>query len=86
MLRLNLDSHGYRVLKVQDGYKAHELVISAHPDLILLDVMLPGLDDFELCRALRSKEETANIPIIMLTAKSDELDVVLGLDLVQTIM
>ncbi|HAP31712.1 MAG TPA: DNA-binding response regulator [Firmicutes bacterium] len=81
LLRFNLDKNGYCVVIAGDGYKAIDLAAEKRPDLILLDVMLPGMDGFELCRMLRASEETKEIPIIMLTAKGDELDVVLGLEL-----
>ncbi|RJX28986.1 MAG: DNA-binding response regulator [Dethiobacter sp.] len=81
LLRFNLENQGYRVITAEEGYKAQELVEKLKPDLILLDIMLPGLDGYEVCRILRSNKELENIPIIMLTAKSEELDVVLGLEL-----
>ena len=81
LLRFNLDNHGYCVVIAGDGYKAIDLAAEKRPDLILLDIMLPGMDGFELCRMLRACEDTKEIPIIMLTAKGDELDVVLGLEL-----
>lgn len=81
LLRFNLDNHGYGVVIAGDGYKAIDLAAAKRPDLILLDIMLPGMDGFELCRLLRAAEDTKDIPIIMLTAKGDELDVVLGLEL-----
>ena len=54
--------------------------IREHPDLIVLDIMLPGVDGLEICRQLRREDETATVPIIMLTAKSDEIDKVVGLE------
>ncbi|MBN1261722.1 MAG: response regulator transcription factor [Anaerolineae bacterium] len=76
-LEYNLTRQGYRVTTAKDGPRALELARSEQPDLILLDVMLPGLDGFEVCRILR--QET-NIPILMLTAKVDEIDKVVGLE------
>jgi len=81
LLRFNLDKNGYCVAIAGDAYKAIDLAAQKRPDLILLDIMLPGMDGFDLCRMLRANEETKEIPIIMLTAKGDELDVVLGLEL-----
>jgi two-component system alkaline phosphatase synthesis response regulator PhoP len=81
LLRFNLENQGYVVMTAEEGYKALELVKKVKPDLILLDIMLPGIDGYEVCRTLRNSEGLENIPIIMLTAKSEELDVVLGLEL-----
>jgi len=81
LLRFNLENHGYMVITAEEGYKALELAPKVKPDLILLDIMLPGVDGYEVCRNLRQMDNLKNIPIIMLTAKSEELDVVLGLEL-----
>lgn len=81
LLRFNLEKHGYMVVTAEEGYKALELAPKIKPDLILLDIMLPGLDGYEVCQSLRKMEEMEKVPIIMLTAKSEELDVVLGLEL-----
>ena len=69
---------GYCVQTATDGAKACELALSAHFDLILLDLMLPGVDGYEVCRRVRA---TSMVPIIMLTARDDEIDKVLGLEL-----
>lgn len=69
---------GYKTLSALDGEKGLEMALTENPDLILLDVMLPGLDGFEVCRKVRDKSD---VPIIMLTAKEDEVDKVLGLEL-----
>jgi two-component system phosphate regulon response regulator PhoB len=80
LLRYNLEREGYRVLEAQDGEEA--LLISAEekPDLVLLDWMLPQLSGIEVCRRLRSRQETRNVPIIMLTARGEEGDRIRGLD------
>ncbi|NMM98353.1 MtrAB system response regulator MtrA [Bifidobacterium olomucense] len=77
MLSLVLENEGFRTVTCMDGLRAVEMFPTVQPDLILLDVMLPGLDGTEVARRIR---ETSNVPIIMLTAKSDTLDVVAGLE------
>ena len=77
-LRYNFEREGYRVASAADGLQALELAGSERPDAVILDVMLPGLDGFEVCRALR-REST--VPILMLTAKDEEVDKVVGLEL-----
>ena len=81
LLRYNLEREGYRVTAVGRGEHALKVAESRHVDLILLDLMLPGMDGLEVCRALRSRSETAAIPIVMVTAKGEEADVVAGLEL-----
>ncbi len=77
-LAYNLQREGYRVLIAQDGPTAVRLAYSARPDLLLLDLMLPGLTGFEVCRAVRRE---LLIPILILSARADEADRVQGLDL-----
>ncbi len=77
-LSYNLIKEGYTVSAAADGRRALELVETDAPDLVLLDIMLPGLDGFEVCRAIR-KEHT--VPIIMLTARDDVVDKVVGLEI-----
>ena len=81
LLSFNLEASGYRVVTAATGEDA--LVVCAHerPALVLLDIMLPGIDGMEVCRRLKSAPTTADIPIIMLTAKGDEVDKILGLEL-----
>jgi DNA-binding response OmpR family regulator len=78
-LQENLAFEGYEVLAAGNGNQGLALALAHHPDLILLDIMLPGLNGFEVCRRLRQKGLTT--PIIFLTARSDEADKVRGLDL-----
>lgn len=78
-LRDNLKFEGYEPLEAVDGVAALQVAKTQRPDLILLDIMLPKLDGFEVCRQVR--ETGSNIPIIMLTARSQEIDVVRGLEL-----
>jgi len=78
ILKFNLEKSGYRVLTAFDGEEGYRLAIGEKPDLILLDVMLPKMDGFEVCKKVREKQST---PIIMLTARDEEVDKVLGLEL-----
>jgi len=78
LVKLYLDRDGYRVLTAYDGVEALHLAQENHPDLIVLDLMLPGIDGFEVCRALR---EDSDVPIIMLTARTADQDKLTGLGL-----
>ena len=77
-LAYNLSRQGYSVQAVGDGLTALEIARKIHPDLVLLDLMLPGMDGFEVCRILRQE---MNIPILILTARDDEIDRVIGLEI-----
>lgn len=81
LLTYHLRSGGFEVATSQNGTKALEMVRSQLPDLILLDLMLPGLDGFEVCKEIKRDVKTASIPVIMLTARGDEVDRVVGLEL-----
>lgn len=81
LISYNLKQAGYDVTPACDGAQALELIKTVAPDLILLDVMLPEMDGFSLCRVFKSAPATSSIPIIMLTAKAAEIDRVLGLEL-----
>ncbi|MBE7050580.1 MAG: response regulator transcription factor [Ruminococcaceae bacterium] len=78
ILKINLEKNGYKVIVAYDGETAAEMAYSQEPDLILLDVMLPKMDGFSVCRKIREKMA---VPIIMLTAREEEVDKVLGLEL-----
>jgi two-component system phosphate regulon response regulator PhoB len=80
LLQYNLDKEGYRVVVASDGEEALVLVDEQLPDLILLDWMLPKVSGIEVCRRLRSRNETRNVPILMLTARGEESDRIRGLD------
>lgn len=81
LIRYNLVKEGFDRIKLCDsGEAALEQAVEFKPDLILLDLMLPGMDGFSVCRRLRRDSRTASTPIIMLTAKSEESDVVAGLE------
>ena len=81
LITYNLQRNGYGILAASNGNEAIEIAQREQPDLILLDLMLPGLEGTEVARRLKSDSRTATIPIIMLTAKSEETDVVVGLTL-----
>ena len=81
LIRYNLEKGGYQVLTAQSGEVALEKVISEIPDLVLLDLMLPGVDGIEVCRQINGDVATKHIPVIMLTAKAEEMDVVIGLEI-----
>ncbi len=81
LLRLTLEKDHYQVRTVADGHSAFELIQRDPPDLVVLDVMLPSIDGLEVCRRIRQGERTARIPVLMLSAKSEEVDRVLGLEL-----
>jgi two-component system alkaline phosphatase synthesis response regulator PhoP len=80
LLKYNLAAEGYEMMMATDGLQALELA-SSSPDLIILDVMLPGKDGWEVIRQLRQNENTKRIPVIFLTAKGGEVDEVVGLEL-----
>lgn len=81
LVRFNLEREGYQVLTAMDGDTALAAARREVPDLIVLDVMLPGLDGLDVCRALHETAATKNIPIIMLSARAEEVDRVLGLEI-----
>jgi DNA-binding response OmpR family regulator len=76
----NLEQAGYEVMTVADGASALEAARRERPDLVILDIMLPEMDGLEVCRRLRRDNNTATTPIMMLTAKGDEIDKVVGLE------
>jgi len=80
LVAYNLEKEGYETLKALDGEKALQLVRAKNPGLVVLDLMLPGIQGLEVCKRIRKDPETAAIPIIMLTAKGDEIDKILGLE------
>jgi len=81
LLEYNLKKTGFSVLQAKDGPEAIEMAGGKRPDLILLDVMLPNMEGTEVLRRLKANAKTANIPVIMLTAKGEEIDRVVGLEL-----
>ena len=81
LVRYNLTKNGYRVTGVATGEDALQAALSSLPDLVVLDLMLPGVDGLEVCKLLKNNAKTAHIPVVMLTAKGEEADVVTGLEL-----
>jgi len=80
LLRYNLEREGYRVYEARNGDEALVVAAESSPDLIVLDWMLPELSGIEVCRRLRARGESRNVPIIMLTARGEETDRIRGLD------
>lgn len=80
VLAYNLEAEGYNVRRAENGEEAMMLIDEAAPDLIILDWMMPLLSGIEVCRRVKSKAETRAIPVIMLSARSEEVDAVRGLD------
>lgn len=78
VLTYNLEREGYRTVRASDGRDGLRQAQSIEPDLIILDLMLPGIDGIEICRELRSDKATRNTSILMLTAKSEETDQIIG--------
>jgi two-component system alkaline phosphatase synthesis response regulator PhoP len=81
LVRYNLEQEGFIVLEADEGELALALVRRERPALVILDIMLPGVSGLDICRAIRHDEETARVPILMLTAKAAEVDKVVGLEM-----
>ncbi|MCD4718720.1 MAG: response regulator transcription factor [Desulfobacula sp.] len=81
LIKYNLKNEGYLILTAQTGEQAIKIAKLSQPDLMVLDLMLPGIDGLEVTKYLKSNEQTQDIPIIMLTAKGEESDIVTGLEL-----
>ena len=81
LVKYHLVKEGFAARTVGNGTQALELIVRDHPDLIILDLMLPGKDGLEICRRLRSSSATQSIPIIMLTARAEEVDRIVGLEI-----
>jgi len=79
VIEYNLSREGYLVCSAMDGEEALRLIKKENPDIVLLDLMLPGLNGIEVCRRLKGDSMTCQIPVIMVTAKGEESDIVLGL-------
>ena len=81
LLQFNLVKEGYDVILADTGERSLELAKNKNPQLIVLDLMLPGIDGLSVCKKLKSEPKTASIPIVMLTAKGEESDIVTGLEI-----
>lgn len=81
LISFNLENSGYEVLVVDNGLEAIKVCKNYKPNLILLDLMLPEMDGYDVCKSIRQSDDIKDTPIIMLTAKSEELDKILGLEL-----
>jgi len=81
LLKYNLEAQGFRVSSVTDGSLVLAEIRRDEPDLLMLDLMLPGMDGLEICRQVRKHDKYAGIPILMLTARSEEADRVVGLEI-----
>lgn len=81
LVRYNLEKEGFKVATAESGEEALEKTRKNKPDLLILDLMMPGVDGLEVCRILKSDSATRNIPVMMLTAKGEETDIVVGLEL-----
>lgn len=81
LLRYNLESEGFLVVEADNGESGLKLAASERAALVILDLMLPGLSGLEVCRILRSKDPTMNLPVLMLTARATEVDKILGLEM-----
>lgn len=81
ILAFNLEREGYDVTTVGDGVEALSRIKASPPDLVVLDIMLPGLDGLEVCRRLRAQPQTKGLPILVVSARGEEIDRVVGLEL-----
>ncbi|MCU0580976.1 MAG: winged helix-turn-helix domain-containing protein [Syntrophales bacterium] len=81
LVTYNLAREGFHVLAASDGLESMKIIRDHRPDMVILDWMMPGMDGLEVCRRLRQDPETSRIPVIMLTAKSDTVDKILGLEM-----
>ncbi|NCC23678.1 MAG: response regulator [Deltaproteobacteria bacterium] len=81
LVSFHLKREGFDPIRAMDGHRALELVRTESPDLVILDLMLPGLDGLQVCRRIKSEPRTKNIPVIMLTAKGEEVDRIVGFEL-----
>ena len=81
LIKLQAELSGYKIIHALDGLNGYEQVLKENPDLILLDLMLPGQNGLDVCKKIKANGDYSHIPIIMISAKSEETDVVLGLEL-----
>src|SRR3954471_23549671 len=81
LVRYNLEKEGYDAICASDGQTGLDIATRHLPDLIVLDLMMPGMDGLEICRKLRGESRTSRVPVIMLTARATEADRVVGLEM-----
>ncbi|KYH35942.1 transcriptional regulatory protein WalR [Clostridium tepidiprofundi DSM 19306] len=81
LIKFNLERNGYKVICANNGVDALRIIKDKVPQLVLLDLMLPGIDGYDVCKEIRKDSTISSIPIIMITAKSEEFDKILGLEL-----
>src|SRR5271156_3534336 len=81
LIKLQAEAYGYKLHVEMDGINGYRAIEREKPDLVILDIMLPGENGLDVCRRIKNNPELKNIPVIILSAKSEELDVVLGLEL-----
>ena len=81
LVKYNLQRENFDVLEAESGEEGLKLVERVMPDLVLLDLMLPGKDGLEICRILKRNSRTQNIPVVMMTARGEESDIITGLEL-----
>src|ERR1035437_4439764 len=81
LISYNLAKEGFSIIKAYDGEAALKLVKLQKPDLLILDPMLPRMSGIDVCKAVRNNPDTANLPMIMVTAKADETDKIIGLEI-----
>jgi DNA-binding response OmpR family regulator len=80
LVKFSLEKNGFKVVVVTDGDEAPDVALKEKPDLILLDVMLPGRNGYEVCKMIKEKKELAHIPIIMLSARTQKAEIKAGLE------
>jgi phosphate regulon transcriptional regulator PhoB len=81
LISYNLEREGFSTIKAFHGDKVFTIIKSQKPDLIILDLMLPGMNGLDICKGIRANPDTAHLPVIMLTAKGDEVDKIIGLEI-----
>ncbi|HUN55974.1 MAG TPA: response regulator [Smithella sp.] len=81
LISYNLEKEGFSTVKAYDGISVFDIIATKKPDLLILDLLLPGMNGLDICKKVRANPATADLPIIMLTAKGDELDKVIGLEI-----
>jgi len=81
LISYNLEKEGFSTIKAYDGVSVFNIIATKKPDLLILDLMLPGMNGLDICKKIRANPATADLPIIMLTAKGDELDKIIGLEI-----